>query len=129
RHNLLWQTELGNAVHQHTAGRMQRLKDRDLVSLAGKVAGAGQAGGTGADNRDLVPVGGHPRGQLLRLGVVAVGHIALEAPDTDRLTLDPPHAFALALGFLRADPAADRRKRAGVGNDAVSLLKLSGFDL
>ena len=29
----LGQTELGNAVHQHAAGQMQRLEHRDLIAL------------------------------------------------------------------------------------------------
>ena len=53
----LGQTELGNAVHQHAAGQMQRLKHGDLISLAGQIAGAGQAGGTGAHHCHAVAVG------------------------------------------------------------------------
>ena len=42
---------------QHAAGQMQGLVHGDLVPLPGQVSGAGQAGGAGADDRNLVALG------------------------------------------------------------------------
>ena len=56
-----------DAVAQHAAGVRQRLEDLDGVALEPRVEGAGQAGGTGADDGDrLAAVGlGRDRQQQL----------------------------------------------------------------
>ena len=104
---------------------MQRLKNSDLISLAGQIAGAGQAGGTGAHHCHAVAVGGG----LLRggSGVLAmpVGHKALQTANADRLTLDAADAMLLALALLRADTAADCGQRRGGGNDLIGSLKVA----
>ena len=52
-HDGLRQTELGDTVDQHAAGKVERFKHGDIVALLGKVARTGEAAGAGADDRDL----------------------------------------------------------------------------
>ena len=116
----LGQTELGDAVAQHASGHMEGLKDGDLIAETGQLAGAGQAGGAGADDRYLVTVAG----DSLDLFVVApeVGPVrnkALDAADSDGLTLDAPDAHTLALGLLGTDTARDGGQSVGGGEDLV----------
>src|SRR5699024_10372558 len=111
--DVLGQTELGDAVHQHAAGHMQRLVNRDGVAHLGQVAGDGQTGGACADDRDLVAVRGRLFGRGGVVLTVPVGNEPLQPADADGFALDAADALALALGFLRADTTADGRQRAG----------------
>ena len=95
--DVLGQAELGDAVEQHAAGRVEGLEDRDVVAVLDELARGGQAGGAGADDRDLLA--GRRRGVGLRSGPGApgpVGDEALEVADGDRAAL------------LGADAAASR---------------------
>ena len=121
----LGQTELGDAVDQHAAGQVQGLEHGDLIPLPGQVAGAGQAGGAGADDRHAMAVGGGSGRLLGGVGVVPVGHKPLQAADADGLALDAPDALALALGLLGADAAADGREGAVLGHDLIGGLKVA----
>ena len=56
-HDGLRETELRNAVDKHAAGKMKRLEYRDVVAFLGEVAGAGESGRAGTDDRDLSAVG------------------------------------------------------------------------
>ena len=104
---------------------MQGLIDRDLIALPGQVAGAGEAGGAGADDGHLVAVGGGANGLLGGVGVVPVGDEALEAADAHGLVLDAADAFALALGLLGADAAAHGGQRAVLGDDLIGGLEVA----
>ena len=42
-HGVLWQTELGDAVLQHSAGAVESLEDGHVIAELGKVVGAGEA--------------------------------------------------------------------------------------
>ncbi len=106
---------------------MQGLEDRDLVALPGQVARAGEAGGTRADHSHLVAVGLGLGGRFGDMLVVPVGGKALEPTDTHRLKPHPQGAFALALGLLRADAAADGGQTGGLGDNLVGTLKVAGL--
>ena len=123
--DVLGQTELGDAVHQHAARHMQGFVDGDLVAHLGQVAGGGQAGRPGADHRDLAAVGGRLGRRGVHMFPVPVGHEPLQPADADGFALDAPDALALALILLRADAAADGRQRAGPGDDLVGGLKVA----
>ena len=123
--DVLGQTELGNAVDQNAAGGVQGFKDGDLIALLGQIARAGQAGGTGAADGDLVTVGSGLDGGMVDVGVVPVGHEALQAADGNGLKLHAEVALALALGLLRADTAADGGQRGGLGDNLISALEVA----
>ncbi len=121
-HDGLGQTELGDAVHQHAAGQMQRLEHGNLVALLGQIACAGQTGRARADHRHLVAVGLGLFRRLGAVGVVPVGHEALQPADTHGLALLAPDAVHLALALLRAHTAAHGGQGAGLVNDLISAL-------
>ena len=50
----LGQAELGDAVDQHAARGVEGLEDGDVVAGPGELAGGGQPGRTGADDRDAL---------------------------------------------------------------------------
>ena len=124
-HDSLGQTELGNAVYEHAARKVQRLKNRDLIAQLGEVSRTGQAGGTRTDDRHLVAVRRGLFDHDILLRVVPIGDEALQAPDTDGIAVFASDAARLALGLLRTDSSADRRQRAGAGDDLVSLAEIS----
>ena len=123
-HDGLGKSELGDAVDQHAAGKVERFKNGDIVALLGKVARAGEAAGAGADDRDLVAVG-----RFLHVCIVPVGDKALEAADADRLALDAADALRFALRLLRADAAADGGQGRGLMNDLIGALVVLFGDL
>ena len=50
-HNLLlWESELRDAIYQHSSGFMQALKDCYVIAHLGKVAGAGKSAWAAANN-------------------------------------------------------------------------------
>ena len=102
-HNVLGQTEGGNAVDEHAAGLVQPLKHGDLDAETGQITGTGDRGGAGT-YAGHATTGLPDFGSLFGGGVV--GHEALEAADGHRLTLFAENALALALLFLRAHAAA-----------------------
>ena len=127
--DVLGQTELGDAVHQHAAGHMQGLVDGDLVAQLGQIARDGQAGRACADDSDLVAVGRGGGGLGMYVVAVPVGNKALETANADGLSLDAADALAFALVLLRADTAADGGQRAGLGNHVVGGLKVALGDV
>ena len=125
----LGQTELGDAVHQHAAGQMQRLKHRDLIALLGQVAGAGQARGAGADDRHLVAVALRLGSGLGAVGVVPVGHEALQTADAHGIALLAADAVHLALALLGTYTAAHGGQGAGLMDDLICALIVLLHDL
>ena len=123
----LGQTELGNAVDQHAAAGEERLEHGDVEAVAGELAGAGDAGGAGADDGDLLAVGGLHLGLARELGLVA--QEALELADRDRLALLAADALALALRLLRADAAADGGQHRGLADDVEAGAEVLLVDL
>ena len=128
-HDGLGQTELGNAVHQHAAGQVQGLVHGDIIALLGQVAGAGKAGRAGAYNSYLMAVGLGLFGGLGAVGVVPIGHEALQAADTHSLALLTPDAVHLALALLGADAAAHGGQGAGLMDHLIGALIVLFHDL
>ncbi len=120
RDDVLGQAELGDAVGEHAARRVQRLEDRDRVAELRELACARQAGRAGADDRAAQSARRRRLGHAAVLELareVGVAEEALEAPDRDRLALLGEHARRLALLLLRAHAAADRGQRVAVLED------------
>ena len=123
-HGFLGETELGNPVDQHAAGLMKRFKDGHVIAHFRQIPGAGKACGAGTDHGYLLsllfcgsfrpdPVFSRP-----------VRHIALQLADGNGLSLNASDAFSLALAFLRADAAADRRQRGGSADHLIRGLHI-----
>ncbi|OQA10893.1 MAG: hypothetical protein BWY66_00102 [bacterium ADurb.Bin374] len=90
---------------------MERLEHCHLVTELGELGGAGQSGGAGTDDRDFPIEPVHDDGALEQVVLhLVIGHEPFELADRHGLMLLPEHALGFALHFLRADPAADRRK-------------------
>ena len=123
--DLLGKAELRDAVHQHAAGAVERLEDGDVVAVLAKLAGGGEPGGTGADDGDFFPGirAGFNAGEALAVPLVVCGE-ALEIADGHGSELLRQHAAFLALGLLRADASAHRRKRVGLLDDFDRLEKI-----
>ena len=129
-HDLLGQTELGDAVDQHAAGLVEGLKNGYVIAHFAHVAGAGQAGRAGADHRHLVAVAGRNDGsRLVLFGHVVIRHKALQATDGHALSPDAADAAGLALPLLGADAAADGGQRVGGGDDLIGGVKVALSDL
>ena len=127
--DVLGQTELGDAIHQHAARNVQSLVDGDLVAELGQIARDGQAGRACADNSDLVAIGRGGGGLGMYVVAVPISDKALQAANADGLALDAADALAFALVLLRADTAADGGQRAGLGNHVVGGLKVALGDV
>ena len=127
--DVLGQTEPGCWEHQHVARNVQAFVDGDLVAQLGQIARDGQAGGTSADDSDLVAIGRRGGGLAMYVVAVPVGDKALQAANADGLALDAADALAFALVLLRADAAADGGQCTGLGNDMVSGLKVALGDV
>ena len=108
---------------------MQRLIHGDLIALLGQIACAGQTRRAGAHHGHLVTVGGGHGGCFGGMGVVPVGHKALQTADTHGLALHTADAVLLALGLLGADTAADGGQRAGLVDDLIGALVVLLGDL
>ena len=121
-HNGLGQTELGNAVHQHAAGQMQRLVHGDIVALLGQIACAGQARRAGTHHSHLVAIGLGLFGDLGAVSVVPVGHEPLQTADPHGLALLTADTVHLALALLGTHTAAHGRQRTGLVNYLIRTL-------
>ena len=108
---------------------MEGFKDGDGIAQLGQVSRAGKSGGAGAYDGDAVAVGGGSLHGGLGVGVVPVGHEALQAADGHGLALDAADTLGLALVLLGADAPADGGARGGLGDDAVGGLKIPLVDL
>ena len=113
------QSELRDAVHQHTAGHMQGLVNGDLVAKLCQIACGGQAGRACADDGDLVAVGRRHDGGGVDIFTMPVGHEALQTANADGLVLDAAGTLALALALLRTDTAADGGQGRGTIDDLI----------
>ena len=108
---------------------MKCFKNGDVISFFGKVAGAGQAGRTGADHGHAVTVSFGTGGFVLAKRIVPIGHKAFKSADADRFALDPSDAFGFALRFLRANSAANGRQRGRFRDDLIGGFKIAFSDL
>ena len=107
---------------------MQRFENRDMISFFGQIARAGQAGRSCTDDSDAMSVCLRLADLFVHVFPIPVGDKAFQPSDGDAFSLFAAHAFALALRFLRADTAADRRQRAGFMNDMIGLFKFAFLD-
>ncbi len=107
---------------------MQGFKNRDIVAFAGQLAGAGQPGRSGADDRHA-ETGGRAD-QLLHIQVFTgpVGDEALQMPHGDRFALLAADAELLALLLLRADAAGDAGQRVGAEEQLGGAAQVAGGD-
>ena len=106
---------------------MQGFEYRYIIAHLRQIAGACKTGRAGTDHGNLVSV---LRLCTHRFDIVlkcVIRHEPLQFSDGDRLALDAPDAFALALGLLRTDTAADRRKGAGLSDHLIGLFDVSFF--
>ena len=124
--NLLEQHAVGQAVFrdapvEHAAGHLLGLVDVHLMAQLGQVVGAGEAGGTRADDghalargleRDFV-------GHLERAAEGDIAHEALDGADGQRFV----HlgAAAVPLAGMRADAAAHRGEGVLLPDEAVGV--------
>ena len=123
-HDGFGQTEFGDAVDEHTARDVKGFIYGDVVAEFCEVARAGQARGTAADDGDFMPVGRHPLRLFLAVLVVIIGDEPFEPADADGLVSDAAGALALALRFLRTDPAAHGGKCRGLRDDLIRRFKI-----
>ena len=108
----LWQTELGNTVHQNSSRKVQSFKYGHLIAEACKISCTGKTCRSRADNSSLVTV----RLRLFGFGctvlVVPIGNETLQSADAYGIALDTADALSLALGLLRTYPSAYCGQRA-----------------
>src|SRR5665648_787235 len=119
------QAVVGDARAQHAAGDLLRLEDSDLVTEVSKVAGAGEAGGAGADDGHTFLV--DDRHRLHRQSRPhLVGHEALDGRDGDGLV--DLAADTGGLAEVRTDAAAHAAERVGLAGHAVGVFEAPGGD-
>ncbi len=109
-HQRLGQTEFRNAVHQHAAGRMERLVHRHVPTSTSQIRRAGQTGRARTHDSRFFTRGGS---RLSRDGSFRHGIIRSEAfqtTDGHRFALDAAHALAFALRLLWTHAATDGRE-------------------
>ena len=123
----LGQTELGDAVHQHAAGKVECFIHGDIIALTCQIACTGETGRAGTNDSHLVTVGLGLSGSaaLMTVGVMIVGYKTLKAADTHALTLNAADALTLALVLLRADTTADGGQRVGRGDDLIRAVEVA----
>ena len=126
-HNLLLgQTEFRNAVGKYAAGFVESFENLHLIAELCQIARTGQSRRTCPDDGDTLSVlffrAFRTDSHLAR----GVGDIALQLADGNRLTFDAADTFSLALGFLRADTAADSGKGTGLADHGISARNI-GF--
>ncbi len=151
---LLRKPELGNTVNQNATGTVKCLENRDFVTKTSKVGSASQSGRPGANDSNTVAVScgqggggcsfGGPGGGGCCSGIrrerycggagylgskSPVADEALQLTDVNRLTLNAKDARTLALGLLRADAAANRRKQRIESDGGSSAGKVLGANL
>ena len=113
--DVLLELVAGDTVGEHAAGAVALLEHHGLVALLGQVKSAGQASGTGADDRDLLIKataggGGHHGRNIAGVRIqVALGDELLDLVDRDRLVDASAGAGILATAV--ADAAADGGQR------------------
>ena len=125
----LGQTELRDAVHQHTACNVQSLVNGHLVAQLCQITGGGQAGRASADDGNLMAVPFGYDGCGVHVLAVPVGHKALQTANSHRLVLDAAGALALALALLRADTTTDGRQGRGAVDHLIGGLKVALGDV
>src|SRR5208282_4464185 len=101
---------------------------RDLAPRLGHVGRARRPRGAGAHDPDPEAVGLDIRNAGPTLGDGEIAQVALEPADGNRFQRLAHDADALALGFLRADPAANGRQKIGPGYGLIGRAEILGRD-
>ena len=126
--HLLFQLEGRNAEGQQAADLGVAVIDHGLHAIARQDVGAAKASGSGADDRDLLAGGFHPRHvrpPALLEGLVR--DVFFDGADGDRAEAVVERTGAFAQPVLRAHPAADFGQRVGLvaelgGGEQVAFL-------
>ena len=130
-HDAIRQTELGNAVLQHTADLVKRLKDGHVIAALGHVASKRQPRWARSDDGDLNALRWRTlRDSYLSTLALIVGSEALQVTDGHgRLLHLHMHAATLALLLLRTDAATDGWQCACFFQYAGSLEEVATLDV
>ena len=124
----LGKTEFGDAVDENAARLVQGFENSDVITHAGQITCAGEAGGAGTDDGDLFALGGCIGGGFDAHGAGGIRHIALQLADGDGLSLDTADADAFALALLRTYTAADSGQSGGLADHIVGAFNIALFD-
>ena len=98
---------MGNAVDQDAARLLQGFEDGDVVAFFHQLACHGNAGGTGADDGDLVSVRRFGFDGLKMIFPGVVGGVAFQFADAHGIAFFAQDAVFFALAFLGTDAAAN----------------------
>ena len=123
-HGFLGKTELGNPVNQHAAGLVKGLKNSHVIAHFSKIPRAGKARGAGTDHSHFLSLLFRGSFRFDPVFPRPVGHKALQLADGNGLALNASDTFSLALAFLRADAAADRRQCGGSADHLIRGLHI-----
>src|SRR5262249_13880353 len=103
-HHMLFQLEIGNAIHQQSADAIGFFVYSYRVSGTAELLGCSQASGTGADNRNLLAAAkGWRLGMDPSLLERVVDNVLFDLLNGNRRLIDAQHAGGFAGG--RADTA------------------------
>lgn len=105
----LGQAEFRNAIPQHAADLIFRLKNRDVVAHFGEQNGGRNTRRAGADHRDHPPV--FRRARNRHLVKVGIGNIIFNAAEMNRHAFAPQHTVAFTLFFMITHQRADDGQR------------------
>ena len=108
---------------------MQSFENGDLIALLGQIAGASQAGGTGANDGNSVAIALRTNRLFGAEGVVPVSNKALQTANANGFALDAANTLGLTLSLLGANTAANCGQRGGLIDDLVSALEVAFLDL
>src|SRR6056297_1199117 len=131
-YNSLRQAEFGDTVDHYPAGLMEGLENCYLMPRLSEVRCGGNTRRSGAYYSYLLTgVGGNFRDRFFTGFALKVRHITLNTPYRNRfegiLEGLPHRTGGLALGLLRADPAANGRQQAALFDNLHRLVKIAGF--
>ncbi len=109
-HRLFRKAEFRDAIYQHTARLMERLENCHIVPRLRKLPCTGQTRRSRTDNRNFLPLLFHRRLRTYSVLPRPVRRKALKLTDGNRIALNAPDTFCLALALLRTDTSTDSRK-------------------
>ena len=123
--DVLFELEIGDAVHQQAAGTVVAVIDVDLVALAAQLLRRRHAARPGADDAYRLVALAERLGRLDPAHLPGrIGDVLLDGADAHGPVAGLfEHAIALAQAVLGADAAADLGKIVGRGRGLVGLLE------
>src|SRR5450759_656652 len=131
--DLLWQTELGDAISQDASRHVQRFEHGDGVTQLDEVTGHGEACGTAADDgHSLAARGWNLRDDRCVVLPFPVGQESFQLADlhslSDVLVRLAHRAVLLTLVFLGAHTPADGWQQVGLLDDSYPGELVAGLD-